>query len=89
MTNRFAVVSAMAVATSNLFYFFSFILLSQIVFGVELTFDLADSSRECFHQEITKNTSAVLEYQVIYNFPSNFLVFPSNEDFPKKKKKKL
>lgn len=62
----------MAVATYNLFYFFSLILLSQVVFGVELTFDLPDSSRECFHQEITKNTSAVLEYQVKYDFPMNF-----------------
>lgn len=59
----------MAVATNNLFYFFSLILLSQIVFGVELTFDLPDSSRECFHQEIQKNTSVVLEYQVNDNFP--------------------
>lgn len=42
----------------------SVLLLSQLVFGVELTFDLPDSSRECFHQEIKKNTSAVLEYQV-------------------------
>lgn len=48
----------------NLIYGFLIILLSQSVFGVELTFDLPDSSRECFHQEIKKNTSAVLEYQV-------------------------
>lgn len=75
MTNRFAVVFAMAAAmpTNNLFYCFSLILLSQIVFGVELTFDLPDSSRECFHQEIVKNTTAVLEYQV--NWQSSHRIF--------------
>lgn len=33
--------------------------------GVELTFELPDSARECFHQEIKKNTSATLEFQVV------------------------
>lgn len=46
-------------------YCLSVIFVSQAVFGVELTFDLPDSSRECFHQEINKNTSATLEFQVI------------------------
>lgn len=63
---------AVAMPTINLFYCFSLILLSQIVFGVELTFDLPDSSRECFHQEIPKNTSAVLEYQVKWVFRVSF-----------------
>lgn len=30
----------------------------------ELTFELPDSARECFHEEIKKNTSATLEFQV-------------------------
>lgn len=34
------------------------------VSGVELTFDLPDSARDCFHEDIKKNTSVVLEYQV-------------------------
>lgn len=32
--------------------------------SVELTFELPDSAVECFYQEIEKNTSAALEYQV-------------------------
>lgn len=32
--------------------------------SVELTFELPDSAVECFYQEIDKNTSAALEYQV-------------------------
>lgn len=38
--------------------------------SVELTFELPDSARECFHQEIKKNTSATIEYQVFYYFYS-------------------
>lgn len=30
----------------------------------ELTFELPDSARECFHEEIKKNTTATLEFQV-------------------------
>lgn len=36
--------------------------------SVELTFELPDSAVECFYQEIEKNTSAALEYQVICTF---------------------
>lgn len=32
--------------------------------SVELTFELPDSAVECFYQDIEKNTSASLEYQV-------------------------
>lgn len=35
--------------------------------SVELTFELPDSAVECFYQEIEKNTSAALEYQVNYD----------------------
>lgn len=33
--------------------------------GVELTFELPDSAKECFYQEIQKNVSATLEFQVV------------------------
>jgi len=32
--------------------------------GVELTFELADNAKECFYQEIEKNVSSTLEFQV-------------------------
>lgn len=47
-----------------LHYLSAFLLVSQSVFGVELTFDLPDSARDCFHEDIKKNTSVILEYQV-------------------------
>jgi len=41
--------------------------------GVELTFELADNAKECFYQEIEKNVSSTLEFQVhnaiTYQFP--------------------
>lgn len=33
--------------------------------AVELTFELPDNARECFYQEIEKNVSATLEFQVV------------------------
>lgn len=47
--------------------FFYFILLSNLicVYSVELTFDLPDNARECFYEEIKKNQTATLEYQVV------------------------
>lgn len=33
--------------------------------GVELTFELADNAKECFYQEIPKNVSSTLEFQVV------------------------
>lgn len=32
--------------------------------GVELTFELPDNAKECFYQEIQKNVSSTLEFQV-------------------------
>lgn len=32
--------------------------------SVELTFELADNAKECFYQEIEKNVSSTLEFQV-------------------------
>lgn len=33
--------------------------------AVELTFELPDNARECFYEEIAKNVSATLEFQVV------------------------
>lgn len=33
--------------------------------GVELTFELADNAKQCFFQEIEKNATAMLEFQVV------------------------
>ncbi|XP_023720029.1 transmembrane emp24 domain-containing protein 7 [Cryptotermes secundus] len=33
--------------------------------GVELTFELPDNAKECFYQEIQKNVSSTLEFQVV------------------------
>lgn len=50
---------------TNVFcHFLVIILLAQRSFGVELTFDLPDSSRECFHEEIKNNETVIFEYQV-------------------------
>lgn len=42
------------------------LLLGALLFtgGVELTFELADNAKECFYQEIEKNVSSTLEFQV-------------------------
>lgn len=32
--------------------------------GVELTFELPDNAKQCFFQEIEKNVTAMLEFQV-------------------------
>ncbi|XP_053598048.1 transmembrane emp24 domain-containing protein 7 [Microplitis demolitor] len=43
------------------------LLFSLVLFvgSVELTFELPDNAKECFYQEIEKNTSATLEFQVV------------------------
>lgn len=42
------------------------LVLSSFVFAgsVELTFELPDNAKECFYQEMKKNDSATLEFQV-------------------------
>lgn len=52
-TNRFAALALLLVLS----------VLSAID-CVELTFELMDNAKDCFYQEIEKNTSAQLEYQV-------------------------
>lgn len=32
--------------------------------GTELTFELEDNARQCFHEDIKKDTKCTLEYQV-------------------------
>ena len=46
---------------------FTWTLLMQCghVGGVELTFELPDNAKECFHEIITKDTESTLEFQVI------------------------
>lgn len=36
--------------------------------GVELTFELPDNAKECFYQEIEKNVTSTLEFQVSFEF---------------------
>lgn len=42
--------------------------------ATELTFELSDSAKECFYEEIKKNTSCTLEFQVL-KISDNYLVF--------------
>lgn len=50
---------------SRVFWSVAVLLFVKFCGGVELTFELPDSARECFHQEIKKNTSATVEFQVV------------------------
>lgn len=44
------------------------ILVLKLCETVELTFELPDNAKECFFQEIEKNQTATLEFQVIKLF---------------------
>ena len=52
--------------------------------GVELTFELADNAKECFYQEIEKNISSTLEFQVYntitYQFPITLRILITRHD---------
>lgn len=48
----------------NFLGFWFFLQVIDIINSVELTFELPDNSKECFYQDIGKNKSAILEYQV-------------------------
>jgi len=39
--------------------------LLRLAAATELTFELPDSAKQCFHQEIRKNTSVTFEFQVV------------------------
>ncbi|KAF5301816.1 hypothetical protein FQA39_LY10601 [Lamprigera yunnana] len=65
------------------FYVISFvILLFKISEATELTFELPDSAKQCFHEVIQKNTSVTVEFQVVTG--GQYDVDVSVED-PKKK----
>lgn len=38
---------------------------AQSAFGVELTFELPDNAKQCFHEDITEGTQTTLEFQVV------------------------
>ena len=46
-------------------WFILTILLSNVVFCVELTFELEDNAKQCFFEDIAKGETAIVEYQVI------------------------
>jgi len=43
--------------------------------STELTFELADNARECFHENIVNKTKCTLEFQVRYFIHINKLFF--------------
>lgn len=47
----------------------------RVVFGTEFTFNLPDSSEECFHETVSENVSCTLEFQVrIRNYDSIYVM---------------
>lgn len=42
--------------------------LIDLINSVELTFELPDNDKQCYYQEIEKNKTAILEYQVSEKF---------------------
>lgn len=49
-----------------------FLLILKLCDAVELTFELPDNAKECFYQEIQKNQTANLEFQVRTRKTRNF-----------------
>lgn len=49
----------------KLLYLTLFVSLIDFINSVELTFELPDNDKQCYYQEIEKNRTAILEYQVI------------------------
>lgn len=49
----------------KLLIYVTLLIIPTISASSELTFELPDNAKQCFYQEIDKDTSAVLEYQVI------------------------
>ncbi|XP_013781157.1 transmembrane emp24 domain-containing protein 7-like [Limulus polyphemus] len=53
---------------NQIFYlccFFQFTEVMHSVGAVELTFELPDNAKQCFHEEITKDTLSTVEFQVV------------------------
>jgi hypothetical protein len=51
------------------------LLSSSTVAGVELTFELPDNAKECFHENIQKDKSSTFEFQVRVNERDSVLGF--------------
>lgn len=49
---------------NTLVFFLLILLYITNVNSVELTFELVDNAKDCFYQEIEKNQTATLEFQV-------------------------
>lgn len=49
---------------NSLFFLLLVCLLTKVSHCVEFTFELPDNSEDCFYEEIKRNTSAYLEFQV-------------------------
>lgn len=48
----------------KLVYLTLFLSLIDYINSVELTFELPDNDKQCYYQDIEKNKTAILEYQV-------------------------
>ena len=51
----------------NLIYLTLFVGLIDYIHTVELTFELPDNDKMCYYQDIMKNSTGLLEYQVSLN----------------------
>lgn len=51
----------------NLLHLALFVALIDFINSVELTFELPDNDKQCYYQEIEKNRTAILEYQVKFS----------------------
>jgi protein ERP2 len=52
----------------KLLYLSIFVSLIDFINSVELTFELPDNDKQCYYQDIEKNRTAILEYQVSGQF---------------------
>ena len=52
----------------------------MLSFAGELTFELPDNERQCFHEVIDKGVKCTIEFQVIQNF--NATIRSEVKDFP-------
>lgn len=51
-------------SSKKILYFAAFVCILSFVNSVEFTFDLADNAEDCFYEEVKKNQTASLEFQV-------------------------
>lgn len=62
-------------------YFSIILAIIDYINSVELTFELPDNSKECFYQEIGKNKTAILEYQVNFEILGDELLYKKKFNF--------